>query len=382
MKYLKSYNQILESIRDQMKPKDDKDIILSLSKLNVYDRIIKIKANGLDDKYLPSDDEIKEYLDDIEDMGDKRYTIYDKINTINRLELDDKFRPSDDEIKEYLDDIEDMGDKINTINNLKLDNKFFPSNDKVRAYLSEFDVEDWMNIVYEFDLDKSEFDPPKEKVLEYILPSNITYNNENNTLEFSEWSDFADLFKEDRDVRDGYIENVLSGMGHEYFEHYDIIEPDYFSFKNDKIFQDVKTQIKEKIDELDLSDEDEYDDMIKDFNSAESFSDLYDHVLKKYDMLDDIKTAVNHGYTNSQELADESEAYDSLTNSIINTFDGGEVSYENDKYIMPISIPDFDIDDIVDNGRIIEWEIPYYGWNGDVDDDTFREELVNKLYEI
>ena len=343
MKYIKSYNQLLESIRDQMKPKDDEDILSALSKLNIYDRIMKIKSDGLDDKFLPSDDEIKEYLADWED------SIYDKLVSINKLGLDDKFKPSDDEIKEYL---------------------------------SSLDIEDWLNTVDVLKLDRSEFDPPQEKVLEYILPSSIKYNSENSTLEFSEWSDFADLFQEHRDVRDRYIENVLSGMGYEYFDYYDTIEPDYFEFDDKKIFQEVKKEIKEKIYELDLSEEDEYDEMIKDFDSVESFRDLYDKVLEEYDILEDIKTAIDLAYTTSQELADEAEAYNSLTDSIIKTFNGGEVKYENDKYVLPITNPNFNAEDVVDNGRVIEWELPYYGWNGDVDDDTFLQEIENKLEDI
>ena len=338
MIHLKTYKQLLESLTDKMSPKSDDDIELALSKLDIYNKLIKIKQEGLDDKYKPSDKDIKEYLSELD--------VEEHITTIKELGLDDKFLPSDDEIKKHL---------------------------------SELDLEDWLYQVQYLDLD-SEFNPPSEKILEYILPSNITYNSENGTLEFSEWSDFTELFEEDRDVRDGYIENVLSGMGREYFEYYDTIEPDYFSFSDDKLFQDVKTEIKEKINELDPT-EDEYEEMVNDFNSATSFNGLY-KVLKEYDILDEIKTAVEWGYTSAQELADESEAYDSLMRNITDTFHGGEVTYENDKYIMPITIPDFDLDEIVDNGRIIEWAIPYNGWYGDVDDDTFREELLNRLYDV
>ena len=173
-------------------------------------------------------------------------------------------------------------------------------------------------------------------------------------------------------------------MGYEYFQHYDIIEPDYFNFSDEKIFQDVKSQIKEKIDELDLSDEDEYDEMVKDFDSAKSFRDLYDDVLKEYNILEDVKDAIDRAYTNAQESADESEAYNSFIKSITNKFSGGEVTYDNDKklYVMPITIPNLDADDIIEDSKIIEWSAPYNGWYGSVDDDTFREELVNKLYEI
>lgn len=298
--------------------------------------------------------------------------------------LRDKLKgKDDDEIGLTLSKM-DIYNRIQKIKNNNFDDKFLPSDDEIKKYLSSLDIEDWLNKVYEFNLDESKFNPSDEQLLKHILPDNITYNSENKTLEYFEWEDFVDLFQENRDVIDDYIGTMLSGMGIEYYEHYDIITPDYFNFKSDKIFQDVKTQIKDKIDELGLSGEDDYDEIITKFDLSISFRDLYDNVLTEYDILEEIKNSIDIGYTRAQELADESEAYDSLINSIIKTFNGGEVTYDNDKkkYIIPITIPNLDADDILDNSKIIEWSIPYYGYHGDVDDDIFREELVNRLDEI
>lgn len=374
---MKTYKQFInESLLDKMVDVSDEEIMAFLSKLNTHNKLIKIKDEGLDDKFMPTDDELKKFLLEIDDLEDR-------IRTIKIFNLNNKFMPTDNELKKYLSEFDDLEDRIQIINNLNLDDEFMPTDNEIKNFLSELDIEDWLNTVYNLKLD-NEFNPPPEKILEYILPSNINYNSKNGILEFSEWSDFADLFVKERDVVDDYIESVLSGMGREYFEYYDVTTPDYFDFSNDKIFQNIKTYIKEKIDELNLSDEDEYDEMINDFNSSKSFSDLYDHVLTKYDILDDIKDVIDRAYTNAQELADESEAYNTLLKKITDKFKGGEISYDNDKelYIMPITIPDFDVDDIVDNGKIIKLKIPYNGWYGEIDDGVFAEEISVLLDDI
>lgn len=376
MKYLKDYSQLYEGIRGAMKPKSDDDIEKVLSGLNVYDRIYKIKDNGLSLKYYPNDEEIRTYLSGLgtEDMCLK----------ITELGLDKKFLPSDEKIKEYLSELDDVRDIIETIESFELDKtKFFPPDEDIKKYLSEHDIEDWLEIVYDLELDRDKFSPTDEDVLEHVLPNEIKYDKEKSTLEFDEWSDFSDLFKLDRDTVDDYVESVLSGDGRQYFEIHETQDPDYFDIPDKEKFKKFKNDIKEKIDELDVEDEDGYDDFLEEFNtSCDDFSGLYTTICDYDHFLDDIKDAIRFAYTNAQESANESEAYDGLVKCIEKAFDAGDYKYEDEKFIMPISVPSLDVDNILDDNRFIEWEIPYYGWSGDVDVDLFLEDFDVKLEEI
>ena len=53
MKYLKTYNQINEGLRDMMKPKSDEDILRDTKDLSNNKKIELFIKYGLDDKYFP-----------------------------------------------------------------------------------------------------------------------------------------------------------------------------------------------------------------------------------------------------------------------------------------------------------------------------------------
>ena len=65
MKYLKTYKQLNEGLRDMMKSKSDEDILDDLKKLPIFKWLVKIKEYNLDEKFYPPDEEIRKYLDSI-----------------------------------------------------------------------------------------------------------------------------------------------------------------------------------------------------------------------------------------------------------------------------------------------------------------------------
>ena len=64
MKYLKTYNQINEGLRDMMKPKSDEDILKDLKKLPISDWIYKVKKYNMGEEFMPSKEEIINYTKD------------------------------------------------------------------------------------------------------------------------------------------------------------------------------------------------------------------------------------------------------------------------------------------------------------------------------
>jgi len=138
---MKSYNKFINEelgIRDQMKPKSDDDIRNNLSKLNPYDRILKIKERGLDASYMPSDEEIN------------KLPATKLISLISKNLIDKKFFPPDEKLNtlpaRQLLDLIDSG---------KIDKRFYPSEAKLRQYLSSYSFLDKVKIIKNRKLNKN-----------------------------------------------------------------------------------------------------------------------------------------------------------------------------------------------------------------------------------
>ena len=62
MKFLKTYKQINEGLRDMMKPKSEEEIEKSFSGLNPLDKYLLVDRYKLDKKYYPTEEEIYNYI--------------------------------------------------------------------------------------------------------------------------------------------------------------------------------------------------------------------------------------------------------------------------------------------------------------------------------
>jgi len=106
-----------------------------------------------------SEDEVRHNFDGLD--------LEQKLNYIERYHLDDKFLPTDEEIEDYL-----LGSDTNYrmlfVKNHKLDKKFLPSDDDIKTYLSTLDVMTWLKDVRYHNLD-DKFLPTTRQINKSIL---------------------------------------------------------------------------------------------------------------------------------------------------------------------------------------------------------------------
>jgi len=147
MKVLKSFRLFLisEGLTDQMKPKSDDAVRSSLAKLNVEDKIMKIKSLGLDSSYLPPREEIENFLKD--------FNTQEILDKNKDLGLDSSYLPPREEIEEYLSD--DIRDRLRDIKKYSLDDTFLPPKEKIKSLLSDMSISNWIHNVSEYGLSRS-----------------------------------------------------------------------------------------------------------------------------------------------------------------------------------------------------------------------------------
>jgi len=195
------------------------------------------------------------------------------------------------------------------------------------------------------------------------------------------WSYFSEYFSVDRDYRDDVVKMILSGDGYGLFD-YDCTNFDDFSYVdvNEENLKYLKTIVQNMKDDFEIE-QDDIDDI----------SDLSDvaSVAKEYD-LDDLVLGLKLAHCRAQGYADESEAYESATNEILNhfglTLDGMKWVKDNDKskYGETLKIKFNSESDAKDamvllyklnnsssyddtSDYLIKYSSPYNGWHGDVD---------------
>lgn len=144
--------------------------------------------------------------------------------------------------------------------------------------------------------------------------------------------------------------------------------------------------------------------------SSVSINTSNGHINFHTDDLDDIKHELDVAYTQSQQIADEGEAYELVTDSIINQI-GDIIKSPEGKYWkdgthikldwnwvseLNDALPDSDqynsiidmINDIpninynYNNDFLIDCDPPYYGWQGLIDKEILSEEIINRLYNV
>lgn len=322
----------------------------------------------------------------------KRYN--DFIN--EELSVRDAMRPKSKEEIEQIMLSKDIWSIIEYINDDELDKQYYPSDDKIIKELDEMDIEDRFSTINEYDLDKDKFLPSNKIVQDCIImeinngiANGISvYENSGKTyIKFDEWSCFSEYF--DRDIND-FCNGVLSGDGYEYFMYGEYSYSGYDDV-DDNTLGELKTHIKTIIDEnkLDIN-LDDYDTLKK----------LYE-LCEEYDDLEDIKNIIDIAYDNAQNNANDSLAYNELTNAILEHY-GIENTYKwNDEKKCFIS--EFNTDSIITTNNFVEsykygyceidindyltvyYSPPYNGYTddrGDIDETFFSEILSDKLNEI
>jgi len=265
----------------------------------------------------------------------------------------------------------------------------------------------------------------------------------------SDWLDFScTIFQENRDYRKGWQCEVLDGTYIENF-NYDTLEFDYtyeWNKVEERALQELLNVCTHQGYEIcyDLGDEQDCFMMSSDncelspnkddiwiktpiggvisfesLLSARNGSTLIDTKEGKIDFysdaLDDIRDMMDRAYTSAQELADEGEAYETVTNAILDkvgkviknpngkswwwykedgTVDGLHIDLNwewiseindslTDSYSNIIDmINDISTIEAYDNQFLIDCDPPYNGWDGSIDKSTLSEEIINKLYDV
>ncbi len=129
------------------------------------------------------------------------------------------------------------------------------------------------------------------------------------------------------------------------------------------------------------------------------------------DELDDLRDEFDYGYCRAQEMADEGEAWETVTDAILsrigNIVKGKEdrnrwsdnkvhIDLDFDYIIDIINASDGDVKvksiidtinsvgniDTYDNELLIDVDVPYYGWQGTINSDDLSEEIINKIYDL
>ena len=197
------------------------------------------------------------------------------------------------------------------------------------------------------------------------------------------WHDFADLFAENREISKNTIEKILSGEAHEIFERYDdwikaLSDVHLGSIKlSDSFNKEFKKLISKRLKKVKKNPK-----ILKDKNS---FNDLFEY-LEKHENdpeLEDIIEAVKFAIYDTQEIADEVEAYDELKNAIKEEFNFGDPKVGDDKLVLTIDketiLHIFKMSyGIIDK---IKYYPPRYGWSGEISKypEDFQDSLSNRI---
>jgi hypothetical protein len=209
-----------------------------------------------------------------------------------------------------------------------------------------------------------------------------------------EWSDFADYFDNDKS---SFVRDILSGDGYKYFDNYESDFDSLISYNlpnENNISNEVKQKTKEIALEKGIITSDEIETI--------SIEEILQRDKEEGD--EEIVDVFLRGYDDAKNGANENEAYNSLINSIVNHFniDKDNIKWvKNEKtdketlYLKIIKIlPEYYvlyhinknynsfIQGYTDEEGVIPYSEPYYGFDGDVEDDDFNERVLEKLYNL
>lgn len=234
-----------------------------------------------------------------------------------------------------------------------------------------------------------EDDPSLENYLfPYVVkqfPFELEKTKSGYNLLISWWDEFTNCFHENREIDIDVVSSILEGDAFEIFENFDNnvdLTDIYLNFSDSSInFNDLINEIKEKIIE-EKSD--------AEIQGIDDINKLINYIGENEDEMPLISEAIKMGINEVQSIADESEAFNDLTNEIKNhfgwKFEKLDKIGKNNLFKIPVSkkniIELFKIHN--DVGDKINYYPPSYGWSGDIDKhpDVFYESIQNRISEI
>lgn len=142
MKYLKKYKELNEGLRDMMKPKPDEVVYKKLEDKTTVEKLHFIRKYKLDKKFMPSEEEINEFLKDLSND--------DKIETIFLYNLNYDLLPRNDRgwciykgTGKVMGEVYCVGsDIIELPNKLSINGDFHCSKNNIEKFPPDFIVSD------------------------------------------------------------------------------------------------------------------------------------------------------------------------------------------------------------------------------------------------
>lgn len=270
--------------------------------------------------------------------------------------------------------------------------------------LTEFDDDDldketrkkWIeylisNPKYNKELGEEDYYNLKEWGIEWIpyvplADTNFKYKKLANSyiLTFGGWEDFSDYFDYDsRDLGKEFVESVLSGDAYDQFDY------DLSGFRNIgdlswALSREIKKgkeipvlkDLKEKAIELGGNPD-----------NMEEMEDLFEEISSNED-LSELNTAISLAFEESQQSADEHEAYTKLKSAIKRHFgiEEGEWIGDGEKayFQAPISFEGLHhlAYTMATSEEKIKYGHPQQGYMGDITAETFNDAMYNKLEDL
>lgn len=190
-------------------------------------------------------------------------------------------------------------------------------------------------------------------------------------IQFNGWEDWSGYINEDRDTSREFIEAILSGDSFEYFDS------DFMPDVADSlhwILEDPEStkMIAEKFEEIG-----------GDSETAKDPEKMMEIIVEDSDF-EELKYAISYALANSQQSADESEAYRDIIKKLKEHFGIGEPEWTGEFHISQITKEGFSklLDAGFDGNEKLDYSPPYYGYSGDIEYPVFRDELENRLADI
>jgi len=192
-----------------------------------------------------------------------------------------------------------------------------------------------------------------------------------NYIQFNGWEDWADHVEEGRDISKESIQSILAGDALEYFDSDwspDVRDSIDFILRNEEAVK----MIREKFIEIEGDPE-----------IASNPEEMMEAICDEEDF-QELKDAISYSIASAQASADESEAYNKIKGALMDHFHISEPQWTGDMYVAEVSNDGLSklLDSKFDNNERLSYTPPYYGYQGDITDDTFNMELENRLSDI
>jgi hypothetical protein len=199
-------------------------------------------------------------------------------------------------------------------------------------------------------------------------------------LDFHGWEDFSPCFDYDRELSEEFVQAVLSGDAFDQFEY------DLSGFKditdlswalNRELKKRKKIPALEDIKRIAIA-------LGGNPENMEDLDQLFDEISTNED-LSELDEAISFAFEESQQSADEHEAYTKLKEAIQKHFgiEEGKWIGEGEKayYRAPISFEGLHklAFCLATNEEQIKYSHPYGGYSGDISAETFNDAMYNKL---